>query len=341
MNDMSIVFAILGLTIVLFVSGRLPSDLVAIGSMLGLYLTGVLSLPQAFAGFSNSTVILVGSLFVVGEAMTRTGVTAFAGERLIQSARGRPLRLLVVLMVGTAVLSAFVSNTGTVATLMPAVILAAWGVKSVPSAFLMPLAFAANAGGVLTLTGTPPNVVVAEALESHGYEPFAYFEYAYIGLPLLVVAVVYMAVVGQRLLPQRTSGSAPRPLDSVLAELAESYELQGGTYRLRVLAGSPLIGTDLAESGLASEYGLTVLRLVTHEGNFTISRGFSEAEHAWLVSEGNAWLAQLRAQKDNPQFDVVHFSGGLEHAAAAEGLLSPIKAEELSNYDQMYAFAGT
>jgi di/tricarboxylate transporter len=168
---MATVFLILGVTIALFVWGRLPSDLVAIGSLLSLYLSGIVSMGQAFSGFSNSTVVLVGALFVVGEALTRTGVTAWAGERLIDQARGSAVRLLVVLMAGTAALSAFISNTGTVATLMPAVVIAAWGVRSVPAAFLMPLAFAANAGGVLTLTGTPPNVVVAEALEAQGYVP--------------------------------------------------------------------------------------------------------------------------------------------------------------------------
>jgi len=258
---MAIVFAILGVTIALFIWGRLSSDLVAVGSLLGLYLSGQVTVSQAFAGFSNSTVILVAALFVVGEGLTRTGVTAYAGERLIAGARGSAIRLLVVMMAGTAILSAFVSNTGTVATLMPAVVIAAWGVRSVPSAFLIPLAFAANAGGVLTLTGTPPNVVVAEALESHGYRPFSYFEYAYIGLPLLLTAIVYMVFIGQRLLPRRASKPAPKPLRGVLEDLAETYALDGGIYRLHVLVGSPLIGSTLSESRLTPEYGITVLRI--------------------------------------------------------------------------------
>ena len=112
MSDMAVVFLILGITIALFVWGRLPSDLVAIGSLLALYLAGLVSMGEAFSGFSNSTVVLVGALFVVGEGLTRTGVTAWAGERLIAQARGSALRLLVVLMAGTAALSAFISNTG-------------------------------------------------------------------------------------------------------------------------------------------------------------------------------------------------------------------------------------
>jgi di/tricarboxylate transporter len=261
MSDVSLVFAILGLTIVLFAWGRFSSDLVAIGSLLALFVFGLVDLRGALAGFSNPTVILVGSLFIVGEGLTRTGVTAWAGERLLESARGSAMRLLVVMMAGTALLSAFVSNTGTVATLMPAVIIAAWGVRSYPSSFLIPLAFAANAGGVLTLTGTPPNVVVAEALSSYGFRPFSFFEYSLIGAPLLLTAIVYMVLVGRRLLPERSERPAPRPLSGLLEDLAETYAFESTFYRLHVLPGSPLIGMKLAESPLANEFGLGILRV--------------------------------------------------------------------------------
>jgi Na+/H+ antiporter NhaD/arsenite permease-like protein len=261
MSDVSLVFAILGTTIALFVWGRFSSDLVAVGSLLALFLFGLVDLRGALAGFSNPTVILVGSLFIVGEGLTRTGVTAWMGERLIESARGSAMRLLIVMMAGTALLSAFVSNTGTVATLMPAVIIAAWGVRSYPSSFLIPLAFAANAGGVLTLTGTPPNVVVAEALASYGFRPFSFFEYALIVAPLLLTAIVYMVLVGRRLLPEHSARAAPRPLSGLLDDLAETYAFENEFYRLHVLPGSPLIGKTLGESPLISEYGFAVLRI--------------------------------------------------------------------------------
>ena len=282
MSDIAIAFLILGVTIAFFIWGRLSSDLVAIGSLLSLYLAGLVNVAEAFAGFSNPTVILVGALFVVGEGLTRTGVTAYAGERLIASARGSATRLLVVMMVGTALLSAFISNTGTVATLMPAIVIAAWGVRSVPSAFLIPLAFAANAGGVLTLTGTPPNVVVAEALESHGYRSFEYFEYAYIGLPLLVTAVLYMVFIGRHLLPQRAAGTAPKPLAGVLDDLAASYALDGEFYRLHVLPDSPLVGATLLESQLSTEFGLTVLRIGSLSRTAPESRRFLEPLRATI-----------------------------------------------------------
>ncbi len=149
---------------------------------------------------------MIAALFVVGEGLSRTGVTAWLGEKILEVAGSNKVRLLVVLMIGTALLSAFISNTGTVATLLPAVVSAAWRIGSVPSKFLIPLAFAANTGGLLTLTGTPPNIVVAETLVNAGFEPFSYFEYALIGLPLLVSAVFYMAFLGRKLLPRTKSG---------------------------------------------------------------------------------------------------------------------------------------
>ena len=172
---MILTFAILALTIILFVTGRLRSDLVALISVLALFVAGILSLEQALSGFSNSTVIMIAALFVVGEGLSRTGVTAWLGEKILDVAGSNKGRLLVVLMGGTAVLSAFISNTGTVATLLPAVVAAAWRIGSVPSKFLIPLAFSANTGGLLTLTGTPPNIVVADTLKNAGFEPFFIF----------------------------------------------------------------------------------------------------------------------------------------------------------------------
>jgi len=198
---MTTTFIILGITIVLFVWGRWPADLVAVLSLLALALSGVIGTGDALAGFGNPTIVMIAALFVVGEGLSRTGVTGWGGKKLLEVARGSKTRLLVVVMAGTAGLSAFISNTGTVATLLPAVVAAAWTVGSVPSRYLIPLAFAANTGGLLTLTGTPPNIVVAQTLEQSGLRPFSFFEFALIGGPLLITALAYMALVGRRLLP--------------------------------------------------------------------------------------------------------------------------------------------
>lgn len=273
---MELTFVILAITIILFIWGRWRSDLVALVSLLALYLTGILSTEQALSGFSNSTVVMIAALFVVGEGLSRTGVTAWLGQQIIRLAAGSKGRLLIVLMLGTAFLSAFISNTGTVATLLPAVVAASWRLGGVPSKFLMPMAFAANTGGLLTLTGTPPNIVVADTLSGAGYEPFAYFEFAYIGLPLLIAAVAYTFLYGRRLLPRNSAEDRPEELTEAVGELADTFSLAENLYRLRVRFGSPLIGKTLAEAALGHDYGVTVLDIqsgttledqITHNGD--------------------------------------------------------------------------
>ena len=258
-------FVILGVTIVLFVWGRWSPDLVALLSLLALALSGVIDTGDALAGFGNPTVVMIAALFVVGEGLSQTGVTGWGGQRLLEAAQGSKIRLLVVVMVGTALLSALISNTGTVATLLPAVVAAAWTVGSVPSKYLMPLAFAANTGGLLTLTGTPPNIVVAQTLEQSGLRPFSFFEYALIGVPLLVVAVAYMALVGRRILPSRSADQRPLDVAADLADLGSAYSLGEHQFRLRVRSNSSLIGKTVTEAALGPTYGAPVLRIEGRE----------------------------------------------------------------------------
>jgi di/tricarboxylate transporter len=258
---MTTTFIILGITIVLFVWGRWPPDLVALLSLLALALSGVIDTRDALAGFGNPTVVMIAALFVVGEGLSRTGVTGWGGKKLLEAARGSQNRLLVVVMAGTALLSAFISNTGTVATLLPAVVAAAWTVGSVPSKYLIPLAFAANTGGLLTLTGTPPNIVVAQTLEQSGLRPFSFFEYALIGGPLLITAIAYMRFVGSRILPSRSADQRPVESAAELADLAAAYSLGENQYRLRLRSNSSLIGKTLMEAALGPTYGAPVLRI--------------------------------------------------------------------------------
>jgi len=267
-------FIILGITIVLFVWGRWPPDVVALLSLLALALSGVIGTQDALSGFGNSTVVMIAALFVVGEGLSRTGVTGWGGKKLLEAARGSKIRLLVVVMIGTALLSGFISNTGTVATLLPAVVAASWKVGSVPSKFLVPLAFAANTGGMLTLTGTPPNIVVAQTLEQAGLRPFSFFEYALIGLPLLVVAVVYMTFIGRRILPTRAADERPVDAAADLADLAAAYSLGENQFRLRIRSSSSLIGKTTIEAALGPAYGATVMRIEGREiaPNLVLSR---------------------------------------------------------------------
>ncbi len=254
-------FAVLGITIIIFIVGRLRSELVAVISLLVLYLAGILNLEQTLSGFGDPTVIMIAALFVIGEGLSRTGVTAWIGERLLRLASNSKARLLAVMMIGTALLSAFISNTGTVATLMPAVTSAAWYIGSVPSKFLMPLAFAANTGGLLALTGTPPNIIVNNTLTSAGFDGFGYFEFALIGFPLLLALVIYMLIFARRLLPARKLEDRPADLAESVGELAKDYTLDEQLYWLRVRYGSDLVGHSLSEAALGRDYNVSVLRV--------------------------------------------------------------------------------
>ena len=186
--SMILAFAILGATVALFVFSKLRADLVALLSLLALYLSGILTTQQALAGFADSTVIMVAALFVVGEGLSRTGITAWLGQFFMRQAGESETRLLFVIMLGTAVLSAFLSNTGTVAMLLPAVVAASWRIGSLPSKFLIPMAFAANLGGLITLIGTPTNIVVSDTLVNAG-------DYAKIGLPLILLVLLASLVI--------------------------------------------------------------------------------------------------------------------------------------------------
>jgi di/tricarboxylate transporter len=258
---MILTFVILAITIIFFIFGRLRADVVALLSLLTLFLAGIITLEQALSGFGDSTVIMITALFIVGDGLSRTGVTAWLGERMLRLTGNNILRLLVVMMAGTALLSAFISNTGTVATLMPAVISAAWRIGSAPSKFLMPLAFAANTGGLLTLTGTPPNIIVNDTLMAVGLDGFGYFEFALIGLPLLIAAILYMVLVGRKLLPTRRLEERPAALTESVGELARDYTIESSLYWLRVRYGSRLVGLTLEEAALRRDYNVSVLRI--------------------------------------------------------------------------------
>jgi di/tricarboxylate transporter len=324
---MVLTFVILAITIVLFVWGGIRPDIVALLSLLALYLTGILDVGQTLAGFGNSTVIMIAVLFVVGDALSRTGVTAWLGEQLFTQAGQSKVRLLVVLIVGTALLSAFISNTGTVATLMPAVVSAAWSIGSLPSKFLIPLAYAANTGGLLTLVGTPPNIVVAAVLEEAGLRPFGFFEFALIGLPLLIATIIYMAYIGRRLLPSRESGDRPIDVAASVDVLAEAYSLQENLFQARVRRGSSLVGQTLREAGLGRDFGVSVVGIEragsTIEHPHQSSLMLRESLEKLVINDKSALpgpdteiladdLLWIKASQESIERLMVHFNLGIQ-----------------------------
>ncbi|WP_431125869.1 SLC13 family permease [Flagellimonas flava] len=252
---------VLGITIILFVWGKFPPDVVALMSMLSLYLLGILDIQETLSGFSNSTVIMIAALFIIGEGLSRTGWTAVAGQRFVKWAKSSVPKLLVIVTLGSSLLSGFVSNTGTVAALLPVTVAAAWNAGTLPSKLLMPVAFGSNTGGLLTLTGTPPNIIASNALVENGLEGFSFFEFGLIGLPLLLISMLYFRYVGYRLLPSHRTKNRPMALDEEMHKWIENYSIGDNLYRLRIRSMSPLINSKVGDWDFEEAHNVSLMRL--------------------------------------------------------------------------------
>lgn len=259
--EMWYALAILIVAVILFVTEWIRLDIVAIGVMVALLLTGLLNTQEAFSGFSNSSVITITALFVVGGAVMQTGLAGLIGRRILLIAGTSETRLMIVIMVAVAILSGFMSNTGTVAVLLPAIISLAWSAKVSPSKLLIPLSFGASLGGAMTLIGTPPNIIVSEILEKAGMEPFGFFSFAPVGLMLLVTGTLFMVFVGKKLLPDHKTKQDLQRIESP-DELFNLYRLPESLFRLRIRRGSELVDKTIATSKLRSDFNVTVVELL-------------------------------------------------------------------------------
>jgi di/tricarboxylate transporter len=225
MDQITITLIVLLLAIVLFVWNRIPVEIVAIGVALALYATGILSFTQTLAGFGDPVVVFIAALFVVSEALDATGVTTWAGQLLIKRAGGSRPRLVTLVMILVALVTALISVNGAVAALLPMVVVLAIRIKQPPSQMLMPLAFGAHAGSLLVLTGTPVNVLISELAVDAGQRPIRFFEFGLVGAPLVIATILITVFLGPRLLPTRPAKLAPNDLSSHAQTLARQYSI--------------------------------------------------------------------------------------------------------------------
>ena len=259
-GDALTVFVILAATIALFVSDRIRLDLVALMSATALVLTGVLSPTQALAGFSDPLVITIAGLFVVSGALFQTGIAGRLGAWLGRVAGTGEARLTLLVMLMTAALSGVMSSTGTVAVMLPVVVSLAWRAKISPSKLLIPLSFASLLGGMLTLIGTPPNIVVAEQLAAQGFEPFGFFDFTPLGLAMVAIGTTFMVLIGRHWLPSRAPADAGGGEAGLSArELTDQYDLRAHVFRLVVPEGHALIGSTLGALRWPERYHVQVL----------------------------------------------------------------------------------
>ena len=193
---------VLAIVALLFITELIPLAITAMSGAIACGLLGFIPAKQVFSGLSNSTVVLFAGMFVVGAAMFHTGLAQKIGISIVRFSGTSENSLMFGIMIVGAGLSSVLSNTGTAACLMPVVLGICAAAKIPASRQLMPLAYAAGVGGIITLVGTPPNIIVSGALKSFGYEPFSFFEFAWIGIPITVVAIAYMMFIGKYLLPK-------------------------------------------------------------------------------------------------------------------------------------------
>ncbi len=259
MPDLAIILILLAAAIVMFALGRPRMDAVALLMIAALPLSGVITVEQALAGFSDPNILLIAALFVVGEALVRTGVAQALGDWLVSRAGRSEARLIVLLMIVVAGIGSFMSSTGVVAIFVPIVLRIARNARIPASRLMMPLSVAALLSGMMTLVATAPNLVVQAELERHGFEGFGFFAFTPFGLPLLGLAIVYM-LVARRFLGDR-SEAPPEMERPTLRDFIETYGLKGREYRFSVEPSSPLIGHPLAELDLHGSAGVNIIAI--------------------------------------------------------------------------------
>ena len=257
--EIALVLGILMISLILFISEIIRMDLVAMLVLGALAVTGLVSADQAFAGFSNSAVITVWAMFILSEGLTRTGIANIIGVQVMRVAGRSEVMMIVVIMVTAAVLSAFMNNIGVAALMLPVVVDVARRTRIPASRLLMPLAYSTLLGGLMTLIGTPPNLLIAQAMTQNGLEPFQLFDFTPIGGTVMVIGVLFVAFFGRLLLP-KTPVSRQRQQSQ--RNLRARYKLQEQTFTMRVPVDSVLVGKTLAESRIGLSNGLLILALV-------------------------------------------------------------------------------
>ena len=299
---MWITLAILVIAAAFFVSGRFRSDIVALCALIALLVFQILTPEEALSGFSNQVVIMMVGLFVVGGAIFQTGLAKMISSKILKLAGKSELRLFLLVMLVTGGIGAFVSNTGTVALMLPIVVSLANNACMSPSRLLMPLAFASSMGGMMTLIGTPPNLVIQDTLTGAGYEPLSFFSFLPVGLVCLATGIIVLLPLSRIFLSKKEKKNDGASSGKSLNQLVKEYSLSDNLFRLRASSGSSIVGKTVLELDLRRRYGLNILE---------VRRG-EVAQHRFLKT-----VTQQLASPDTVirEGDVLYVSGGMDSAA--------------------------
>ena len=290
---------ILVLTAAFFVAGKLRSDLVALCSLLALLICQILTPEEALSGFSNSVVIMMVGLFVVGGAIVQTGLAKMISRKVMKLAGTSELRLFLLVMLVTAVIGAFVSNTGTVALMLPIVVSMAVNAGSSPRRLLMPLAFASSMGGMMTLIGTPPNLIIQDTLVQAGYPALSFFSFLPVGLVCLAVGILVLLPMSRWFLSPKEKVDEKQEKGKSLKQLVKEYGLTNNLFRLKLSDGCKAIGKTVIDLDVNRQYGINILEIRRDNG----------AQHRFLRTVSQQ-VASAEAQLEVD--DVLYVSGSID-----------------------------
>lgn len=269
---MTTTLIILVITVALFIWGRVRADIVALTALAALLVLGILTPAEALAGFSSPIVIMMIGLFVVGGAIMQTGLAKLAGNKLMALSRGNETITFLLVMLVTSFIGAFVSNTGTVALMMPIIMSIAAGSGMQSSRFLMPLAFAGSLGGMLTLIGTPPNLVIDEVLTEGGYQPLAFFSFFPVGIIVIAIGIIVLMPLSKIFLSKKQNGKKKKQGKS-LDDLVDEYQLLDNLHRYIVPSRRPsaaldengeqmdIVGKTLKDLSIQKKYGVSIIEI--------------------------------------------------------------------------------
>ena len=277
--QLTLTFIILILTIVLFIVNFFRSDLVAILALLLFVMFGILTPSEALAGFSNSVVIMIAALFVVGAGILRTGLAGMAGNLLLKWSGNSEMKLFILLLLIVAFVGAFMSNTGTVALMLPIVVSVALSMKVSPSKFLLPLSYIASMSGLMTLIASPTNLIVSQVLEENGFGKLGFFAITPIGLIATFTVIIYLVLIRNKLLPneaKRTQSNRGYQLSP--QKLLKDYDLRDKLHHVTVTEHSSLVGQKLADLKLPATYHIYILKIqrTAQDGKYLLPMTYQE-----------------------------------------------------------------
>ena len=271
-HSMTITLIILIITVAMFIWGRVRADIVALSALAALLVLGILTPAEALAGFSSPIVIMMIGLFVVGGAIMQTGLAKLTGNKLMALSRGNETVTFLLVMLVTSFIGAFVSNTGTVALMMPIIMSLAAGSGMQSSRFLMPLAFAGSLGGMLTLIGTPPNLVIDEVLTEAGFKPLAFFSFFPVGIIVIAIGIIVLMPLSKIFLSQKQNGKKKKNGKS-LDDLVDEYQLLDNLHRYIVPSKRTaaaidengqmmdIVGKTLKDLSIQKKYGVSIIEI--------------------------------------------------------------------------------